>query len=187
MNILDFKFQECVGTIVEHDKEYTGTKHVKYKTKLKLVSNNKITKEKLACCYMIVVNGEIKKIGQTSGEGGLDSCMAFYGGAGMDDPSITRFGINALMRKELDLGNKIEIYFQYDRPHEYTFMGALGPVTKEVLMNAKDIEEDCLSHYVNVNESFPEWNFQEDGEKKSMPTWIKEEYAAYVNARKGKK
>ena len=136
---------------------------------------------------MIVSNGEIKKIGQTAGEGGLFSCMSFYGGAGMDDPSITRFGVNMLMRKMLESGNKVEIYFQYDKPHKHTFMGATGPVTKEVLMNAKDIEKDCLSHYVNVTGKYPEWNFQEDGDKKSMPTWIKEEYAAYINMRKGKK
>ena len=187
MNISEYKFQEYVGNILEHDKEYGGTKYVMHKRKLKLESDKEIIKSKLAICYMIVVNDEIKKIGQTAGEGGLYSCMGFYGGAGMDDPSITRFGINLLMRKEMEKGNDVKIYFQYDLPHKHTFMGATGPVIKEVLMNAKDIEEDCLSHYVDITGKYPEWNFQEDGDKKSMPTWIKEAYAAYIGKRKGKK
>mgnify|MGYP000191551269 CR=1 FL=1 len=187
MNISEFPFQEYVGNILKHDKEYGGTKYVMHKRKLKLEFDKEIVKSKLAICYMIVVNDKIKKIGQTAGEGGLYSCMGFYGGAGMDDPSITRFGINLLMRKEMEKGNDVEIYFQYDKPHKHTFMGATGSVTKEILMDAGEIEKDCLSHYVDATEKYPEWNFQEDGDKKSMPTWIKESYAAYIGKRKGKK
>ena len=187
IGISDFPFQEYVGQVVEHNREYTGKKYVLHKRKLILNSNHNSVKENLAICYMIVVMGRIKKIGQTSGEGGLWSCMQFYGGAGQDDPSITRFGINLLMRGEIKKGNAVDIYFQYDRPHKHTFNGATGPVTRNVLMSPKHIEEDCLSHYVATTGEYPDWNFQEDGNKQSMPLWIEESFAEYIHQRKGKK
>ena len=187
IDISDFPFQEHAGQIVEYNKNYKGKKYVLHKTKLILDSGHDEVKENLAICYMMVVMGGIKKVGQTSGEGGLWSCMSFYGSAGQDDPSITRFGINLLMREEIKKGNAVDIYFQYDRPHWHTFNGAVGEVTQKVLMSAKHIEEDCLSHYVATTGKYPDWNFQEDGNKHSMPRWIEEEYGEYIHKRKGKK
>ena len=51
----------------------------------------------------------------------------------------------------------------------------------------KVIEEDCLNYYKEKTNTYPEWNFQEDGKKTSFPDWLKEDYADYVNKRKGKK
>ena len=135
----------------------------------------------------MVINGEVMKIGQTSGKDGILGCMSFYGGAGQDDPSQTRYAINLLIREEMDKGNDVEIYFQYEEPKKMTFNGATGPVTEMVLMDPKFIETNCIEHYKKVTGKYPEWNFQEDGEKASYPVWIKEDFANYVNMRKGKK
>ena len=82
MKISEFPNAFYVGDIVHHHNEYKGKKYVCYKRKLSLKTlpeHKKIVKEKLAICYFMVVNGEIMKIGQSSGEDGLHSCMGFYG------------------------------------------------------------------------------------------------------------
>jgi|TARA_B110000285_G_C14883971_1_gene495272 hypothetical protein len=187
MKISEFANQEYVGRFVEHNKEYGGTKHVRHKRKLKLVTDQPLAKKELSICYMMVVGGEVKKIGQTSGKDGIFGCMSFYGGAGQDDPSQTRYSINLLIREEMERGNTVEIYFQYEELKEMTFNGATGDVTKKVLMSAKFIEDDCVEHYKEVTGGYPDWNFQEDGKKTSYPIRIKEDFANYVNMRKGKK
>ena len=189
MKISKFLNAFYVGDIVHHHSEYKGKKHVRYKRKLTLKplpEHKKIVKEKLAICYFMVINGEVIKIGQTSGEDGLHSCMSFYGVAGLDDPSQTRFGINFLMREEMEKGNVVQIWMQYDELFEHTFPGAIGPVTKMILMSPKAIEEDCIEYHLKTAVKFPVWNFQEDGSKQSMPVRIKEAFADYVNKRKGK-
>ena len=187
MQISEFVNQEYVGRFVEHNKEYGGTRHVRHKKKLKLITDHPLAKEELSICYMMVVNGEVKKIGQTSGKDGILGCMSFYGGAGQDDPSQTRYSINLLIRKEMEKGNDVEIYFQYEEPKEMTFNGATGPVTTIVPISAKVIESNCVNYHKEMAGKYPEWNFQEDGEKTSYPVWIKEDFANYVNKRKGKK
>ena len=189
MKISEFPNAIYIGDIVHHHSETGSKKHVRYKRKLSLTTlpeHKKIVKEKLAICYFMVVNGEVMKIGQTSGEDGLHSCMGFYGIAGLDDPSQTRFGINFLMREEMEKGNVVQIWMQYDEPFEHKFMGAIGPVTKMVLMSPKEIEEDCIKYHLKMTSKFPVWNFQEDGSKQSMPVRIKEAFADYTNRRKGK-
>ena len=71
-------------------------------------------------------------------------------------------------------------------PFEHKFMGAIGLVTKMVLMSSKEIEEDCIKYHLKTTSKFPVWNFQEDGSKRSMPVRIKEAFADYTNKRKGK-
>jgi len=189
MNISKFPNAFYVGDIVHHYNEYKGKKYVCYKRKLSLITlseHKKIVKEKLAICYFMVINGEVMKIGQTSGEDGLHSCMGFYGVAGLDDPSQTRFGINLLMREEMEKGNVVQIWMQYDEPFEHTFMGAIGLVTKMVLMSPKEIEGNCIEYHLKTTDKFPVWNFQEDGSKQSMPARVKEAFADYINKRKGK-
>ena len=187
MNIDEFRNQEYVGYFVESDNEYTGDKYVRHKRRLKLITDHPLLKKELAICYMMVVNNQVKKIGQTSGKGGIDGCMSFYGGAGQDDPSQTRYSINLLIREEMEKGNKVEVYFQYEYPREMTFTGATGAVTTLGGINAKVIEEDCLNYYKEKTNTYPEWNFQEDGKKTSFPDWLKEDFADYVSKRKGKK
>tara|TARA_Y100000296_G_C5149306_1_gene245514 strand:- start:932 stop:1495 length:564 start_codon:yes stop_codon:yes gene_type:complete len=187
MNISEFIYAEKVGIIIEHDKEYSGKRYVHFKKKLKLKAidgKETLLKEKNSIGYFLVINSKVIKIGQTSGEGGLYSCMGFYGCAGQDDPGKTRFAVNLLMREEMKKGNMVEVWMQYEPPFAKKFKGATGVVTKEVLMSAKYIEDDCIKHYYNTTGEYPEWNFQEDG--KEMPNWITEEYTNYNAKRKGK-
>ena len=189
MKISEFKYPIYIGNVVHHHSETASNKYVHYKRKLSLdylPEHKKLVKEKLAICYFMVINGEVMKIGQTSGKNGLYSCMIFYGVAGLDDPSQTRFGINYLMREEMEKKNIVEIWMQYDEPFEHIFRGATGTVTKSILMNSKDIEESCIGYHVEKTGTYPEWNFQENGKKKSMPDRIKEDFADYTNKRKGK-
>ena len=186
MNISEFIYAVKVGIIIKHDKEYSGKRYVHFKKKLKLkaiVGLETLLKEKNSIGYFLVINDKVIKIGQTTGTGGLNSCMGFYGCAGQDNPGKTRFAINLLMREEMKKGNVIEVWMQYESPFEKEFKGATSIVTREVLMSAKYIEDDCIKHYYNTTDEYPEWNFQEKG--MPMPSWIAEEYARYITKRKG--
>ena len=184
MKISEFKNQEYVGYFVEHDKDIrpkvVGTPH-NWKRKLKLVTDHPLAKTHLSICYMIVVNGEIKKIGQTSGKDGILGCMSLYGAAGQDDPSISRFGVISLVREEMKNGNTVEVYFQYEEQKTLTIKGAIGDITVPVPISAKVIEDNCVEHYKEVSGVFPEWCFQENGQ--SWPLWVVESFTDYNSKR----
>ena len=179
MNISEFKNQEYVGYFVESDRDIIPRevgKPLHWKRKLKFITNHPLAKEQLSICYMVVVDGEVKKIGQTSGKGGIKDCMDLYGGAGTDDPSISRFGVISLIREEIEKGSKVEIYFQYEEPKKMSFNGATGSVTTMVPISAKVIEEDCNDYHKKTTGLLPEWCFQENGQ--SWPVWVVEGLAA---------
>ena len=47
--------------------------------------------------YLLVVDGEIKKIGGSVGKGGIKSTMSFYISGNTGRPSIRSYGINTLI------------------------------------------------------------------------------------------
>lgn len=170
-----------VGVMKENDKDYTGNNYVLYDRKLVVDYDENfpknLRKELLTIVYLMCVNGEIRKIGQTSGKGGISDCLSFYGGAGQDDPSNTRFGINALIREEITKGNEVEVYIKYEKPIEIDVDGFFTQSKKMVCVSAKGMEEQCLKDYKSVVGSYPEWNFQESG--LPLPQHITESYANY--------
>ena len=140
-------------------------------------------KKHLGIVYFLAVNGEVVKIGQSSGKSGIAGCMGFYLGAGTDDPSDTRFAINYMMREEIKKGNKVEVYIQYEQPVKMMTRGITSVVELEVPVSPKAMEHLCQQDYKNVHGTLPPWNFQEAG--LPIPAHIQEMYAAYrVNRNK---
>ena len=170
-----------VGVMKENDKDYTGDNYVLYNRKLVVDYDQNfpenLRKELLTIVYLMCVNGEVKKIGQTSGKGGISDCLSFYGNAGQDDPGNTRFAINALIREEIKKGNEVEVYIKYEKPIEVDVEGFFTQSKKMVCISAKGMEEQCVEDYESVIGSYPKWNFQESGE--SLPQYITESYANY--------
>jgi hypothetical protein len=178
-----------VGEVGYGHKKYTGSKYSLYESTLDLkwcVNFPASLKNKqVSMAYIIVVNGKIYKIGQSSGEGGIKSCMAFYLNAGTDVPGPNRFMINYLMREELTKESKIDIYMVYMEPIKVNTPSLLG--CKEILVpvSAKGIEQNCLEEYKkNYNGENPPWNFQENNQ--ICPEHISLAFAQYREKRASK-
>jgi len=177
-----------VGEIAYNPKKYTGSRHVYYTNSLLLDFDHRFPKElkskQVSMAYIICVNEEIYKIGQSSTKSGIQGCMGFYLGAGQDDPGINRFAINWFMREELDKGNKVEVYMIYMDPIVIDVPGLFKSEKVTVPVSAKGIEENCLVQYNTIEGHYPKWNYQETGA--SLPSAIHEAFGQYKIDRKTK-
>jgi hypothetical protein len=188
MNVSDIPNAIRVGEIVHGTDTYSGPKHVLYKTKLVLNYDSnfpkKLKNKHVSLVYILCVNGEIYKIGQSSTKSGIQGCMGFYLNAGQDDPGINRFAINWFMREQLDQGNKVEVYMIYMEPIVVEVPGLFKSEQMVVPVSAKGIEENCLMQYNAIEGCYPKWNYQETGV--ALPSIIHEAFGQYKIDRKTK-
>lgn len=174
-----------VGEVTLDGGEYTGNAHTLYKKKLGLIYDDEFPKElktkHVSMVYLLVVNDEIVKIGQSSCKGGIKSCMAFYLNAGTDDPGVNRFAINWMMRDELNAGNKVEVFMLYMEPIEVEVPGLMENKKVIVPVSAKGMEETCIEQYIELEGDHPKWNYQESGTP--LPKNISEAFGDYKTKR----
>ena len=124
--------------------------------------------------YLLVVDGEIKKIGGSVGKGGIKSTMSFYVSGNTGRPSIRSFGINTLIFESLNSGKLVEIYIIQSEQVLAPVKGLFG--TEESLVSAfKEMEDKCVSDYVKFTGSYPDWNYQEQA--KPWEQYIQEGHA----------
>ena len=171
MKIKEIQSVIRVGEITEGTKLYSGKKHVAYDRALTIDYDDSLPKglvnKYLSIVYIFVVDGEVFKIGQTGGKGGLKSAINFYLLSGQDDPGLNRFTINYLIRESLEQGKCVELYFYYEESEERLVKGLNGKVHKveSLVVPPKDLEHFWLDDYKSDNGVYPTWNFQEKNEK----------------------
>jgi len=69
-----------------------------------------VLNDDVARIYLFVVDGIIKKIGGSSGKGGIKNTMNFYVSAMTGSPGVPRFVIHLLLAEALEKGKKVELY-----------------------------------------------------------------------------
>ncbi|AEN18172.1 GIY-YIG nuclease family protein [Helicobacter pylori] len=141
------------------------------------LSQNILT-QNVARVYLIVVNGEIKKIGGSQADGGIKKTLEIYRDGGVKGrPSIRSIGIWYLLYHSALSGAKIEFYMIYQPNFETQVKGLFGfHAIKDASISYKLLEQACLTDYKNnSNDALPEWNVQEQG--KDWPNDIKDEHA----------
>ncbi|WRG27323.1 GIY-YIG nuclease family protein [Helicobacter pylori] len=141
------------------------------------LSQNILT-QNVARVYLIVVNGEIKKIGGSQVDGGIKSTLNIYKDGGVKGrPSIRSFGVWYFLYHTILTGAKIEFYMIYQPNFETQVKGLFGfHAIKDASISYKLLEQACLTDYRNNNnDALPEWNAQEQG--KDWPNDIKDEHA----------
>jgi hypothetical protein len=141
-----------------------------------------ILTDNLARVYIIVVDGEIKKIGGSQAEGGIKKTLSIYQDGGIKGrPSIRSFGIWYLLYHTILQGKKIEFYMIYQENFEKEIKGLFGlKEIKDAYISYKLIENCCVEDYLSKeNNNYPEWNVQEQGA--DWPEEIKEEHADITN------
>ncbi|EQD99223.1 type II restriction endonuclease [Helicobacter pylori PZ5056] len=141
------------------------------------LSQNILT-QNVARVYLIVVDGEIKKIGGSQADGGIKSTLNIYKDGGVKGrPSIRSFGVWYFLYHTILTGAKIEFYMIYQPNFETQVKGLFGfCVIKDASISYKLLEQACLTDYRNnSHDALPEWNVQEQG--KDWPNDIKDEHA----------
>ncbi|AEN15095.1 type II restriction endonuclease [Helicobacter pylori Puno120] len=141
------------------------------------LSQNILT-QNVARVYLIVVNGEIKKIGGSQADGGIKSTLNIYKDGGVKGRlSVRSFGVWYFLYHTILTGAKIEFYMIYQPNFETQVKGLFGfHVIKDASISYKLLEQACLTDYRNnSNDALPEWNVQEQG--KDWPDDIKDFHA----------
>lgn len=141
------------------------------------LSQNILT-QNVARVYLIVVDGEIKKIGGSQADGGIKNTLNIYKDGGVKGrPSIRSFGVWYFLYHTILTGAKIEFYMIYQPNFETQVKGLFGfHAIKDASISYKLLEQACLTDYRNNNhDALPEWNAQEQG--KDWPNDIKDEHA----------
>ncbi|MHB9296682.1 hypothetical protein PilKf_02457 [Pillotina sp. SPG140] len=167
------------------DVEYieNSTKlYFKYLKNLKDENGNEIPQDILrrnyARVYIIVVDGEIKKIGASQDKGGIKGTLAIYQDGGIKGrPSIRSYGVWYFLYHTILQGKKIEFYMIYHDDFEMDIKGLFGyHKIANANISCKLIEECCISDYLSKeNNKYPEWNVQEQG--RDWPQGIKIEHS----------
>ena len=174
-----------VGEFKLGSRPYSGTRHVYHTCKLlfsKDVSlSNELFAQQNSIVYIFVVDGFIKKIGKTSGKGGVKSCMNFYCSAGQGDDGPNRFAINWMIREEFQKGKKVEIYMKYLEPIRKNVPGLFGFKEEHVTIDPACMEQLALNEYKERLGKYPDWNFQECNEP--IPRVIQMAHTTYKNTR----
>lgn len=143
-----------------------------------VVLDSKILTQNVARVYLIVVNGEIKKIGGSQDKGGIKGTLNIYKDGGVNGrPSIRSFGVWYFLYHTILTGAKIEFYMIYQENFEKDIKGLFGfHRVKNVSISYKFIEECCVADYLEKESGkFPDWNVQEQGA--DWPLEIKTEHA----------
>ncbi|EMH39106.1 hypothetical protein HMPREF1427_00289 [Helicobacter pylori GAM83Bi] len=141
------------------------------------LSQNILT-QNVARVYLIVVDGEIKKIGGSQADGGIKSTLNIYKDGGVKGrPSIRSFGVWYFLYHTILTGAKIEFYMIYQPNFETQVKGLFGfHAIKDASISYELLEQACLTDYRNSShDALPEWNVQEQG--KDWPNDIKDEHA----------
>ncbi|GAB0054857.1 hypothetical protein YGH035_06750 [Helicobacter pylori] len=114
------------------------------------LSQNILT-QNVARVYLIVVNGEIKKIGGSQADGGIKSTLNIYKDGGVKGrPSIRSFGVWYFLYHTILTGAKIEFYMIYQPNFETQVKGLFGFHTiKDASVSYKLLEQACLTDYRN--------------------------------------
>ena len=185
MNIASISDAIYIGDVAENDRAFSGKSPVLYNHSLKVRYSHNLEKgfvnRHLSIVYFFCVNDEIYKIGQTSGKSGIKGCMNFYCVAGQDDPGQNRFTINALMREQIQRGNKVSVYIKFLEPIMVPVPGISKVHHMPAPISAKCLEEVHLQEYREIVGSNPPWNFQESG--MPVPAHINEQFASYKQMR----
>lgn len=115
--------------------------------------------------YLIVVDGEIMKIGASQDKGGMKGTLNIYKDGGIKGrPSIRSFGIWYFLYYTILEGRKIEFYMIYHDDFEAEVKGLFGlHKVGNASISCKLIEECCVTDYISKEGKHPAWNIQEQG------------------------
>jgi len=158
MNIKEAKNAIKIGYFVlqKHNKNKINIKY------LPSIDENLLTSD-VPRVYLFVQDGSIKKIGGSSGKGGIKATMNFYVSAMTGSPGSSRFVCHLLIAEALKRGSRVELYMITSPKFSGNINGLFS--SEEVDMASyKEMEDLCKADYYSREKRYPDWNFQENNE-----------------------
>ena len=166
MNIKEVKTAIKVGNIIPINNNPLK------KIQIEWIGDDALLKSNNGRVYLIVVNRKIYKIGGSQAKGGIKGTWQPYINSALSgSPSVRTYGIHMLMREQLDMKRKVEIYMIQSENIQVKVSGLFRKKTMSV-SPFKEMESKCLEDFVNREGKFPIWNFQESNEP--WPIYIQE-------------
>ena len=164
-----------------NDPDYDRKLRISYEKDL----SNSFLKEQQTIVYLIVVDGEIYKIGGSSTASGFKGLLGLYmrtTGA----PGSNRYIVNRLMHKYLEEGKRVEFYAVYIPSYMREIPTPDGPVFKRTVDTHTTMESEWISKYREKNNGeYPIWNFQEcPKNRNSLYEKFNNEWKDYRNKKK---
>ena len=160
MHINKVKTAIKVGDFILHpNKNSRNYIKVDYASNL----SNKIKLDNSGRVYLLVVNGEIKKIGGSASKGGIKSTLSFYECSMTGSPGKPRFILHLLIRDELLKRNEVEVYMIQSKVTLAKVSGLFDVQDLEIAA-FKEMEDRCRKDYYKIEGKHPDWNFQENNQ-----------------------
>lgn len=153
------KVKTCVkiADVVKNPKDTAPLIHFDYSN---CADTAKLKIKGMGFVYIITSNKVIKKIGYSKARGGIKHTLGAYQGGNRGRPSIRTFGIHFRLAKEIENGNKPEIYAIFSDEVSAKIKGLWGEVDGKISAS-HEMEELCKKQYVDVEGKLPAWNIQE--------------------------
>jgi len=180
MNIRKVKTARRIGYFILKENH-------RNKIDIKYLSNisKDVLSDDTARIYLFVQDGIIKKIGGSSGKGGIKATMNFYTSAMTGSPGVPRFVVHLLIEKALKKKSRVALYMITSPKTLATISGLFG-YKKVEIASFKEMENFCKSDYFSKEKRYPDWNFQENHEP--YPTELAQQHNIYhQNRLKNKK
>lgn len=171
MKISQVTTSKKIGTIVKKDDDSPNKIQVRW-----IETKDPILKDNRGRVYLLVVNNIIFKIGGSQCKGGIKATIQAYTNCMKGTPSDRSYIIHRLIRRELDLGNVVDIHMITAEPVMTLVSGLFGN-TMKLVSPFKEMEFNCLEDYYKITGTYPKWNFQESNNK--YPSDLSEEYGLF--------
>tara|TARA_Y100000310_G_scaffold342963_1_gene448494 strand:- start:4188 stop:4727 length:540 start_codon:yes stop_codon:yes gene_type:complete len=179
MHIKKVKTAIKVGDFVLK-KNHNNKIDIKYLSHL----SKDVLNDNIARIYLFVQNGIIKKIGGSSGKGGIKSTMNFYVSSMTGSPGVPRFVLHLLIAEALEKKSKVELYM-ITSPKVLATIKGLFSSKKVEIASFKEMEDFCKADYFLKENRYPDWNFQENHEP--YPVRLAQQHNIYHKNRLKKK
>lgn len=127
-------------------------------------------------------NKKIIKIGKSSDKNGLSGTIGFYINTLSGTPGITRYAVHNLIYEKLIQNKKILVYCRFSDSIEIKVKGLFETYNTLIPLDMSYIEELCLKDFFEKNQTYPEWNFQENNKK--IPLDLLESYGIFIQNKK---
>ena len=113
--------------------------------------------------YLVVINGEIEKIGGSQSKGGIKNTIGSYLGGYAPGNSPRTYCCWNKFYQAIKNGDKVEIYATWAPTVECVIPTMTGSVTRTIPVDFHTIEDAFVQEYVLKHGKHPELNIQEAG------------------------
>lgn len=158
MNIKKVKTAIKIGNLVLK-KNHRNKIDIKYLPNI----SKEVLSDETPRVYILVQDEIIKKIGGSTGKGGIKATMNFYVSAMTGSPGPSRFVTHLLIAEALKNGSKVELYM-ITSPKTLATINGLFSSKKIKIASSKEMENFCREDYFSKENRYPDWNFKENNE-----------------------